>query len=90
VPTFSPPAFVTNIKEEQTLHVTFTTTITPVSRSFTKYTFVQLGKTTATAGATNINMSTGENIKIPTSTEPSNPQRSPRVDPDLASGQDTA
>jgi hypothetical protein len=61
-----------------------------MSRSYAKYTFVQRGKTTATVGATNINMSTGENTKIPTSTEPSNPQRSPHVDPDPASGQDTA
>jgi hypothetical protein len=46
-----------------------------VSRSYAKYTFVQRGKTTATAGATKISMSTGENTKTPTSTEPGNPRR---------------
>jgi hypothetical protein len=43
-----------------------------------------------TSGAANISMSTRESTKSPTSTKPGNPQSSPEVDSDPASGQDTA
>jgi hypothetical protein len=89
-PTFSPPVFVTNAGGNQTICVTFTTTVTPISRSSAKYTFVQRSGTTVTSNATNISMSTRDSTKPPTSTKPSNPQRSPDADADPASDQDTA